>query len=115
VYVGLNCLKIFVYVLFQASPHPWSQVGVLSKQLDCFGHRNFFRPILPYYKEIRVFPKIRVLPSATLPQTLDLKIHNDRSIVEICHQLSSTNGCSERDKVDRRRSTKLTTLPNSDR
>ena len=53
--------------------------GVLSQRLDesgWFWHGGFLRPILHCvitYKEIRASPKIRILPSGTFLQTLDLE------------------------------------------
>jgi len=60
-----------------------------------------------YYKEILVSPKIRALFSGTLSQNLDLE-----NFASAC-QLSK-RGRSERDKLDSRRSTKLTIPPSSD-
>ena len=60
-----------------------SQVGVLSKWSDLAGswHVGFFRPIL--YCDVRKFryvQKLRVLPSGTLSETLDLE--NFASIID---------------------------------
>jgi len=71
-----------------------SQVGVLSKRINESSWFLASRLLSTYptqrYIEIRVPPKIRVLPSRTLPQTLDLKKRHDRLIVEMCYQLNST-------------------------
>jgi len=38
-----------------------------------------------YFKEIGLFPKIRVLPSGTLSQTLDLEIGHDMLTIGECN------------------------------
>jgi len=62
------CLSVSVRLL---------QVGVLSKRLNessWFLARELHLTYpAPCYKEIWVSPKIRVLPSETLPETLDLE------------------------------------------
>ena len=52
----------------------------------------WFRPIIRcVIRKLSYRQKIRVLPSGTLPQALDLKkFRQDRSIVEMCYHLSST-------------------------
>jgi len=99
-----------------------SQVGVLSKRLNESSWFLAWELSSTYsaqrYKEIRVPSKIKVLPSGTLLQTLDLrKFCHGISIGKTRYQLSSTkvHGRPERDKLDRRRSTKLTILPTLDR
>ena len=80
-----------------------------------FWHVSFFRPIIHCFQEIHVTTKIRVLPSGTLSQTPDLENllrRIDRQNV-LSTQLEK-RGCSERNKQDRRRSTKLTVPPNFD-
>ena len=79
--------------------------GILSKRMN---ESSWFlalelpstRPTL-CSKKIRVYPKIRVLPSGTLSQTPDLEILLGISIVVACYRLSSTTWRrSERDKLD---------------
>jgi len=65
-----------------------------------------------YYKEILVSPKIRALFSGTLSQNLDLE--NFASACQLSKRVIDLGGRSERDKLDSRRSTKLTIPPSSD-
>ena len=67
-------------------------------------------------KEIQVPSVIKVLPSGTLLQTLDLgKIATAyRSSKRVINLARERWRCSQRDKLDRRRSTKLTIPPSSD-
>ena len=85
-----------------------SQVGVLSKQLnewDSFWHGSFIRPIL----------QCIVGKFGDLDQTLNLRnFRHDRSIVEMCHQLSSTK-VDAHSVINWTRSAKLTTSPTVDR
>ena len=100
-----------------------SQVGVLSKRLNESGWFSAWELPSTYsalrYKEIRIPSKIKILPSGTLLQILSglEKFRHGVSVVETRYQLSSTkvHGRPERDKLDRRRSTKLTILPTLDR
>jgi len=94
-----------------------SQVGVLSKRLNESG--CFFCMRASFHlccKEIQVPSVIRVLPSGTLLQTLDLgKIATAyRSSKRVINLARERWRCSERDKLDRRRSTKFTIPPSSD-
>jgi len=65
-----------------------------------------------YYKEILVSQKIRALSSGTLSQNLDLE--NFSSAYQLSKRVIDLDGRSERDKLDSRRSTKLTIPPSSD-
>ena len=61
--------------------------------------------------EARLSSKIRVLPSGRLSETLDSgKFRHRMAIVTVCFSRSSTNVDAQRDKLDRRWSTKLTIL-----
>ena len=79
-----------------------------------FWHGSFLPPIL--YCVIRISPKIRILPSWTLSQTPDLPensasaCRSSKRVINLARQ----GGRSERDKLDCRRSTKLTIPPSSD-
>jgi len=63
------------------------------------------------YMEIWVPPKIRVLPSGTLPQTLYFECKN---IVTKHRSSKCVINLAQSDKLDCRRSTKLTIPPSSD-
>ena len=64
------------------------------------------------YKEFCVSPEIEVLPSGTLPQTLvSKKIRYDIDRRNVLSTKLDKGGRSERDKLDRRRSTELTIPP----
>ena len=66
-----------------------SQIGVLLKQLNessWFWHGSFLRPIYLHCKEIWIPPKIRVLPSWTLSQTLDLETWKTSMTIRSCCQ-----------------------------
>ena len=67
-------------------------------------------------KEIRVSPKIRVLPSGTLFQTPDFKkfawaYRSSKRVIDLARERRTR---SESDKLGRRRSKKLTVPPSSD-
>ena len=80
---------------------------------DCFVAREFLstHPTL-YFKEIRVSPKLMVLPSGTLTQTLDLE--NFATAYRSSKCVIDLGGSSQRDKLDHRRSPRLTIAPSSD-
>ena len=97
-----------------------SQVGVLSKWVNEWSWFLAWElPTSTYltlcYKEIRVSSKIRVLPSGTLLQTLDLKFRHSISFVKTLSTKLNKSGRSKCDKLDRRRSTMLTIPASSDR
>ena len=87
-----------------------SQVGVLSKRLEGSGWFLAWRLPSTYHtvcrNEIQVSTKIRVLPSGTLSYTMDLKnfATTSRSTTRVIN-LARQRWRSERDKLDRRRST----------
>jgi len=56
-------------------------------------------------EQILITPEIRVLPSETCPKLWNLKFRHSRSIVNLPRD---KGGRSERDKLDRRLSAKLT-------
>jgi len=62
-------------------------------------------------EEILITPEIRVLPSETCPRLWNLKFRHSRSIVNLPRD---KGGRSERDKLDRRLSAKLTVPLSSD-
>jgi len=94
-----------------------SQVGVetvLSKRLNESGWFSAWELSLTNltlrFKEVQVTSKIRVLPSGNVAPDSGLeKFRHSISIVEACYRHSS-----ERDKLDRRRSTELIISPSSD-
>jgi len=92
-----------------------SQAGIASNQLDKSSSVLARRLLstLPTLccKEIEVSPKIRVLPSGTLFQSPDLE--KFASAYRSCYRLSSTRWTPSTDKLDRRRSIKLTISPSS--
>jgi len=65
--------------------------------------------------QVGLYTKVRVLPSGTLSQSPDLEnfVPTYRSWKRVV-DLARHGGRSERDKLDRRRSTKLTVPPSSD-
>ena len=98
-----------------------SQVGVLSKRLNVSSW--FLAWELPstcptvYCKKIRPPSKItaRISLWNFIPNSGLRKFRHGISIVEACYRLSSRKvDCSERDKLDCRRTTKLTIPPSSD-
>jgi len=97
-----------------------SQVGVLSKRLNESSWFLARELHLTYptlcYKKIQVPSKIRVLPSGTLLQTLDLENFATayRSSKQRVINLARQGGRPERDKLVRRRSAKLTVPSSSD-
>jgi len=87
------CLSVSVYLL---------QVGLLSKRLKVSSwvlarKLPFTYPTL-FEKEIRVSPKMRVLPAGTLPKTPDIESFAlaYRSSKGASHQLSSTKMDAQR-------------------
>jgi len=87
-----------------------SQVGVLSKWLN--ESSWFLARELLSTQIIRVSPKIRVLSSGTFSQTPNFAsvYRSSKRVIVLARQ----DGRPERDKLDRRQSTKLTIPPSSD-
>jgi len=97
------CLSVTVGVLWK-----------LMKELSLFWARELSF-ILSYTVLKRNSPKIRVLPSGTLFQSSDLEnVASAYRLSKRVIDLARRSGRSERDKLDRRRSTKLIIPPISD-